>query len=315
MALPDATATRAAALPAAVHATLDRLAPLLPDAVAGARAALAQGLGPLGRTVWPEVAWRFSRLTNTGLPVEFAWSSRETALRWTREVAPPETPDADRLQLAAEQLGWPVDPQPLLRPWQRLQQAQELRFGAWLGERMSASGRATKLYADIPCGVLLPARLTDPHAWLRSPVFHWRMVGLNADASEELYAQTTDLDLRGLLDLCQHLFGSAAPGSALARPLTQLCGGHDLPRPSGLSVVFDREQRPRALTWFCFAKAVFRDDVQVRQTLLSVVDGAAAGLYAALSDGPADGRWRHGMVGAGVDAGATTWLQCGLRPT
>lgn len=315
MAQAEASTTRQVTVPAAVHTTLDRLEPLLPGPVADARAALAQGLGPLAHSVWPEVAWRFSRLTNTGLPMEFAWSSRETALRWTREVATPETPDADRLRLAAEQLGWSGDSQALLLPWRTLQQAQALRFGAWLSERMSAHGRASKLYADIPSGVALPARLTDAHSWLRSPAFHWRMAGLNADGSVELYAQTADLALRGLLDLCQHLFGTAIPGAALARPVGLLCGGHDLPRPSGLSVVFDHEQRPRALTWFCVAKAVFRDDQQVRQTLLSAVDGAAAGIYAALSDGPADGRWRHGMVGAGVDAGATPWLQCGLRPT
>ena len=314
-----ATTTRPAAtpsaIPAAVGATLDRLAPLLPGAVAAARAALRPQLGLVGRSVWPEVAWRFSRLTNTGLPIEFAWSSRETALRYTVEVAPPEAPDPGRLALAARQLGWPHDPLPALAPWLALQQGQELRFGAWLGARFSSAGPATKLYADVPPGAALPDALPAAQPWLRSPSLHWRMAGLNADHSLELYAQSADLDRRRLLDLGQGLFGTPVPGAALSRHLDLLCGGQDLPRPSGLSVVFGGDLRPRALTWFCFAKAVFRDDEQVRQTLLSAVDGAPAAVYAALAAGPADGRWRNGMVGAGVDAGGSGWLQCGLRPT
>lgn len=315
----EATATRPAerspAIPAAVEATLDRLAPWLPGAVAAARAALVSQLGPVGRSVWPEVAWRFSRLTNTGLPIEFAWSSRETALRYTVEVAPPEAPDPERLQLAARHLDWPHDPQPALAPWQALQQDQALRFGAWLGARFSSAGRATKLYIDVPPGAAQPSALVAAHPWLRSPSLHWRMAGLNADRSLELYAQSADLDRHRLLDLCQGFFGTPAPGTALSRHLDLLCGGQDLPRPSGLSVVFDGDLRPRALTWFCFAKAVFRDDEQVRQTLLCAVSGAPAEIYAALSAAPPDGRWRHGMVGAGVDASASHWLQCGLRPT
>lgn len=309
------TGTPSDAIPAAVQATLDRLGPLLPDAVAAARRALASQLGLVGRSVWPEVAWRFSRLTNTGLPLEFAWSSRETALRYTVEVAPPEAPDAERLPLAARQLGWPHDPWPALAPWLALQQEQTLRFGAWLGARFSSAGPATKLYVDLPPGAALPAALPAAQPWLRSPSLHWRMAGINADRSLELYAQSADLDRGRLLDLGQGLFGTPVPGATLSRHLDLLCGGQDLPRPSGLSVVFDSELRPRALTWFCFAKAVFRDDAQVRQTLLGAVGGAPAAVYAALADGPADGRWRHGMVGAGVDAGGSGWLQCGLRPT
>ncbi|MFP8781296.1 hypothetical protein [Hydrogenophaga sp. RWCD_12] len=308
-------ATMACAIPAAVEATLDRMAPVLPVSVASARAALESQLGAVGRSVWPEVAWRFSRLTNTGLPIEFAWSSRETALRYTVEVAPPEAPDAGRLPLAARQLDWPDDPLPAMGPWLALQQERELRFGAWLGARFSSTGQATKLYAELPHGAALPPVLIAAHPWLRGSSLHWRMAGLNADRTLELYAQSADLDRTRLLDLAQSLFGTPVPGAALSRHLDLLSGGQDLPRPSGLSVVFDGDLQPRALTWFCFAKAVFRDDEQVRQTLLSAVSGTTAKVYAALANGPADGRWRHGMVGAGVDAGGSVWLQCGLRPT
>lgn len=300
-------------VPGPVEATLDRLVPLLPEAVVAGRAALAQRLGVVGRSAWPEVAWRFSRLTNTGMPVEFAWSSREAALRCTMEVAPPETPDHERLALAARLLDWETDPELLYAPWQALQQGHELRFGAWLGARFSSDGSTTKLYIDLPPAAKLP--VAEAHPWLHSRTLHWRMAGLNSNRSLELYAQCADLDRERLLDLCQNFLGRADTGTALAPHLVLLCSGQDLPRPSGLSLLFDHEMRPRALTWFCFAKALFRDDAQVSRTLLSAVDAEPARVYAALAGGPHDGRWRHGMVGAGVDAGGATWLQCGLRPT
>ena len=301
------------ALPSAVGRTMDRLEPLLPEAVIRARAALAHSLGAVGHSVWPEVAWRFSRLTNTGLPIEFAWSSREAALRCTVEVAPPETPDHERLGLAARCLGWPNEPRHALAPWQALQQGRDLRFGAWLGARFSRAGSATKLYVDLPPGASLPPPCSLP--WLRSPTLHWRMAGLNADQSLELYAQCADLDRERLLGWCQRFLGASAPGVTLDQRLALLCGDQDLPRPSGLSLLFDHEMRPRALTWFCFAKALFRDDQQVSKALQSALDGEPAAVYAALAGGPPDSRWRHGMVGAGVDAGGASWLQCGLRPT
>ena len=69
-------------LPAAVLDTLSRLRGVVPDATDEATAWLEHVLAPLAASQWPEAAWRFSRLTNTGMPVEFAWSSRDAAVRW-----------------------------------------------------------------------------------------------------------------------------------------------------------------------------------------------------------------------------------------
>ena len=79
--------------------------------------------------MWPEISHRLSLLTNTGIPVEFSWSTRHTALRWTAEVAGPETPKEDRLAIASELAG--VD-----AGWlEEIQAGRHLRYGAWLGGR------------------------------------------------------------------------------------------------------------------------------------------------------------------------------------
>jgi hypothetical protein len=75
-----------------------------------------------------------------------------------------------------------------------------------------------------------------------------------------------------------------------------------------------------ALTWFAIAKSIWADDVaarvaMLRTTALVVHQAASSDLYQALSSGPDDGRWRHGMVGVGVDRAGGTWLQADLRPT
>ena len=64
----------AAALPQAVASTVGRLHEVAPVEAARAGAVLEEVLRPVSATRWPEVAHRFSRLTNTGVPVEFAWA-------------------------------------------------------------------------------------------------------------------------------------------------------------------------------------------------------------------------------------------------
>ena len=53
----------------------------------------------------------------------------------------------------------------------------------------------------------------------------------------------------------------------------------------------------------------------LRTTAVVVHHSDSSDLYQALSSGPEDGRWRHGVVGVGVDRAGGTWLQAGLRPT
>ena len=306
---PEPTALQPLRAPAAVLDTLSRLRRVVPDAADEAAAWLERVLAPLTASQWPDAAWGFSRLTNTGMPIEFAWSSRETAVRWTAEVAAPETADAERLALAAAWLDWPLD----LQPWLCMQRSKKLKYGAWIGARHSpASARrplSTKLYVEVPSGAALPGH--GVHPLLRSEALIWRMIGLNADGSREYYARGAELDLQCLGGMAETV---CSDGRALTDLAKRLTGGHDLPRPSGVSLTLAADDTPLALTWFTFAKAIFRDDCAVSAWLRDQTQGTPAQVYAALAAGASDGHWRHGMIGAGIDTLGASWVQCGLRP-
>lgn len=295
-----------APLAAPVAATLQRLRAVLPQQADEAQALLQRALAPLADSRWPEVAWSFSSLTNTGLPVEFAWTSREAAVRWTAEVDAPEADDAARLQRAAQVLDWPQD----LQPWLDHQRGERLKFGAWASAR-HGDGFAAKLYADLPGG-RLPPHWRGRHRLFDSALLFWRMCGVNPDGSVECYARADELDLAGLRALARAALGDEA---ALSQRLAQVLPAEDLPRPSGISLALSSQGQVRALTWFTFAKAMFRDDAQVERCLRAQGEGASAQVYAALAAGPADGRWRHGMIGVGADIAGNAWVQCGVRPT
>ncbi len=279
--------------------------------------ALVEVLRPVMGSSWPEVAWTSGRLTATGYPVELAWASRDAAIRWTCEVAGPETPEADRLALAARAAG--VD----VAPWEEVQRGRHLRYGAWLGERRSGGVRRSKVYLELPAGRLAPGPWLGASGDLAHDVgdVTWRMTGVNDDGSVELYARVADLSWDGL-GAAARLVGD---GGALQDLVGRLVHGPGRPRlglsgPSGLSLVLSPSGAPAALTWFTIAKWVWPDDAAVSAAVLrslGSVDAPAAScdLYRALSTGPDDGRWRHGMVGVGVDLAGGRWLQAGLRPT
>jgi hypothetical protein len=293
-----------APLPPPVEAVLARVAPVLHAPAERARAAIARTLTPVTGSIWPEVAHSFSRLTNTGMPIEFAWSSRGAALRWTAEVAPPETPESERLDVAARATGLDID----WTPWRRAQAAGHLQYGAWIGMRHGADGDVAKVYVELPDG--LPPSWRPPHALLRAEGLVWRMAGLSEDSGVELYARG-ELDADALSGFESYAFGS----QRLLGAIVSLIGSPSLPRPSGFSIAHRHDGAIRALTWFVFAKALFRDDATTQAALLRMTDSPLArSLHVALAAGAADPRWRHGMVGVGVDAAGTTWLQAGVRP-
>jgi hypothetical protein len=112
-------------------------------------------LTPLDRSVWPEVAWGFSRLTATHSPVEFGFSTHDDRLRVTLEVAGPETPDDLRLDAAlglAAALGSPAPEAATVAAWRELQSAAALRWGCWLSLRQAERGIGVKLYVEAPRG-------------------------------------------------------------------------------------------------------------------------------------------------------------------
>ncbi|MFT4102036.1 MAG: hypothetical protein QM674_13555, partial [Burkholderiaceae bacterium] len=150
---------------------------------------MLEALRPVMDSPWPEVAWRFGLLTATGYPVELAWASRDAALRWTCEVAGPQTPEADRLPLAAKAAHVDVE------PWAALQRGRRLRYGAWLGARQLDGERRTKVYLELPAGSLAPGPWAPAGRALERGVLDlsWRMAGVNDDGSVELYARVPAL--------------------------------------------------------------------------------------------------------------------------
>ncbi|WP_154674271.1 hypothetical protein [Nakamurella lactea] len=323
---------------AAAGMALRRLARI--DRAAGQRAAaaIAGALGPVDGSAWPELADRFSRLTNTGLGLEFAWSSKDAAVRWIAECGPPEMAERDRLVIAAraafgseiaDRPSMPRTPptgvpalQRLLDRTAALQHDMPLRFGAWTaGRHRSNSPDSRKVYAELT-GLRVPAAvrglgLTPPSGRLH-PVLHshglvCRMVGLNDDGTIELYTRTTDPDEPLIRGLEKSITGRDA---VLWAAVTELAGTTRLPRPSGVSMVLDERAEPLAVCWFSFAKALFPDDAATLAALrrAPAAPGSVAVLNA-LAAGEPDGRWRFGIVGVGVSRDGKLWSQAGIRPT
>ena len=120
--------------------------------LAGA-ALLERALDPLTRSVWPDVAWRFSELTVDGCPVELGFSTHDSMLRATLEVAGPECPNTERLDAALRllaHLDLPLPAPERVAAWRTMQAGHTLRWGCWLGLRVSAAGPRGKLYVEVP---------------------------------------------------------------------------------------------------------------------------------------------------------------------
>lgn len=301
--------------PEDISATLDRLQRVAPLPTLRARDALARFFESLEHSVWPEIAWSFSRLTNTGVPIEFAWSSRDLAVRYTVEADAPEAADTQRLAIAAHRLqhdfGCLVNES--LETWVSAQTCGPLKFGAWIGGRHTAQSDAFKLYIELP-GVLpeLPA--------LRHPIcrhygMKWRMAGISASGEcVELYAYAPDLDgqLLGVIEAT--VLGS---DRRLLKAIISFSQHDELPNPSGISFAFDAQGVIRGVCWFTFAKALFSNDDATQAAILRWTRDAAVDntFYSALISGQQNVRWRHGIIGMGLDATGKLWLQAGLRPS
>lgn len=105
------------------------------------------------RSSWPDVAWRFSGLTADGSPLEFTFSSAGNALRYTVDVAVPETRNHHRIRAACElavRLGHPRPDEDTLQRWSVVQQDHALRWGARLGVRETGNQESAKYYLEIP---------------------------------------------------------------------------------------------------------------------------------------------------------------------
>lgn len=278
---------------------LARLQTVLPSAAGRAKAALAETLGGVRRSSWPEVAWRASSLTDDGFPVEFSWSSRGRAVRWTAEAVGPETPECDRLtevlrrfeHLSGRSLEHALPANP------------GRRFGAWLGGRHDEFGEDTyKVYAEAeapPAGAVTAFLVAEADLARRLRI---RMVGAEAGGPLELYARAEKLDVLALRRFFGRDFDRVEPTlSALA--------GQRIPHTGGVSLALLNGET-MARFWFAPSQLICGGAGRVAERLkaASVALGVDASIRRALEG-------RHGMIGVGVTAGGEVRLQVGVRPT
>ncbi len=296
---------------------LARLGSIDSVAAASAAAALRLVLAPLRRSNWPDVAWQNSRLTDDGFPVEFSWSSRDASLRWTAEVAGPELPDENRLDVAlatvemlqGNRLDCPSDIRAMFRAI-----TPPHRFGCWLGGRHNALGTHTKIYIELPADLPLAPDMAVLSAFGKR--VRWRMLGWDPQTNRrELYGRLPMSDLHEPAVLAQTL-GFVMP-QRLTDAMTRLLSFRSAARrplgsESGLSVALSATGTPEALCWFGPARLVHPAPGEVQARLCRAAQGHDTAILTALATPDSPGR--IGLVGAGLSALGATWFQAGWRP-
>lgn len=294
-----------------------RLRPLAPDAVRRAARGLGAALEGLGRSCWPEIAWRASPLTNTGYPVEMSWSSRDTGLRWTAEAAGPEMPEAARLNAAVGVLTG-LGAEITLPDWLTPHPGRRLRFGAWLGGRHDAERDRYKLYIDMAGADLPGDLLRSVNHWAVPARILWRMGGLDAaGGGMELYGRLHRPEIWEVERLLSRCGGDASAVIDLAATLSGSSGSeYLLPGTAGLSLAAMSDGR-HAVSFFVQSGPLIGGDAAVAGKIRKLAHrhGWDTALYEALLGDKAPGRpGRHGIIGFGAAAGGRPWMQVGIRP-
>jgi hypothetical protein len=316
---------------AVIEQMVHAMTPGNPWAAQRAVRALGQLLDGVHRSRWPEVAWCFSHLTSTGFPVEFAWSSSDTALRYTCEIAGPEADPAERLDQARhllERLSHHSLPDELFHDLRGLQEQSTLYYGAWVGGRHTAQGDDFKLYAEVPIhhsgqvGDYLQPFLGDRARLPNRPV-RLRMIGYTlGDARPEFYFRVGELEvweLELLLDRCGLSHRQADFLTFLETvygcPMRERLPGSNY----GFSVAQSLNGKASTFSLLTFASCVFgRDEATHRSVLqLAAKQGWHFYHYAAMSAPPhkcAGCIVRHGMVAFVVSQTKMPALQIGFAP-
>jgi hypothetical protein len=309
---------------------LDMLADVAPDAVAQARPAIDAILAPLRRSEWPDVAWQFSRLTASGNPVEFSFSTADPALRYTAEIAGPEVDAASRLArctaLVAELSSGQGIPDTVAADIAALQAAGEPQWGAWIGGRHDGMRSRFKLYADVPCGVDTAAFLTRylgyPHL-LRHRGSRLEGVGHEVQTGlTELYFRLDSLDVAdtGVLLAASGLGERQRDLLALMEAIYRRRMRPHLPsHPFGVSIATAPGHGLVAVSVFAYTIDVFGDDAAARHAMLALAPQLNwnADAYRALSAPLADvhrAPTHHSVVAFTIARGSPAALTVGMAP-
>jgi hypothetical protein len=195
-----------------------------PDGARAAVRAVETCIEGFRSSVWPDVAWRFSSLSTDGCPLQFAFSTRDDALRYTVEAAGPELSEVSRLGAACElidRLGGAPVPVQQRRAWEPLQSGHRLRWGAWIGVRHDGVSARLKLYVEVPRAMRDSGRR---FASAVVPSGRLMMIGYDCQAqSEEHYFRQPQMDEYELATFLRFV-GEAAYRRATLDAFTELCG-------------------------------------------------------------------------------------------
>jgi hypothetical protein len=267
-------------------------------------------------------AWGGSRLTGDGFPVEVAFSTADDRLRLTLEPGSRGFDPARRLALAVDRVeaagGHAVAPE-VLKALTSLNTKGPLRYGAWVGCRVSPDATAFKVYVEVP----------DPR--LRWPGHPAPLLG-DRDVALRMIAHTpgtgeseTYFRIPSLLP--EHLPAVLAPAGAehragLLLAWVEALYGHRvrgrLPGPS-VGVSYRCEAGVTSSTVHFYARALWGGDRRIRACFAAVATGmgwdpaAYLAVTAPLADA-AGWRTRHGIAGLTLGAGSALSLSLGGRP-
>jgi hypothetical protein len=275
------TTTRASEA-AAIDRAIDLAARRWPRAAADARAALDEALTGVYESIWPEVAWRFSRITGDGFPVELTFSSADSGIRYTAEIGGPEMATSARVAAAQRWVrrrrghgtkgpgdqgtrgrGDEGTKGPGDQGTKGPREGARLRWGAWGGGFHDGVTNRRKIYVETTSGG--PA-----WAWLPAGSA-LRFVGMRADSNDrEHYFRRDNLTIAEVgrvmcgaeLRECASLLLDA-----IADTLPWPTGDRLLRADAGFSVV-----PGHAVSVFTYARRVWGSDASIRRAVLRLAE-------------------------------------------
>lgn len=269
-----------------------------------------------------------SRLTKKGMPLEwaFVWPGKD--IRATIDPLPSGT-SQDRLlrslDLAGELAsGLQTSVAMKLLGWQT---EFALRYGAWIGLRVTENGPAHKLYLEVPQAtsqLQIVRGLGCDQAEMLRKGFNLVMVGLQPDkGTVELYYRAKAISVPALRTLLQKL---GLPdrskeiveqvGQLKQRRLQYLLPSDDI----GFSVSYSPSGEPQAFTLYAYTISLLGMDSTVREHIVRYSDrqGWDISTYLAMSEAAQhvhfDINTWHGMAGFVVANSGPIHFTVGIAP-
>lgn len=256
-----------------------------------------------------------SRLTPTGVPLEFCFTEESRGLRYTVECGVPQVNPEQRLPDICEFLlrrSAPLPPAELLDRVTVLQSRGSLTYGAWLGVRHGGDGDRFKIYVEIPTAAGPSAEdwmadVLGTSLRLPGPAARVKMIGLCAGSDRlEVYYAHIDTLRTGVAMALNRIGLSCTSDSLLSviDGMTPFSPGAHLPtRDVGFSYAFALGKPEAVFTLYLVAQKLFGDDRGCSKWIGGRLPGHDELVRVLPQTSP--GVTHHGMVGLTVAPGVT----------